>query len=109
MIRVTEKAAVKIRELLVKEGVPAESGGLRIGVRGGGCSGLTYAMRLETEPRTRDNVVEEYGARVFVDPKSYAYLSDTTLDYQESLMRKGFVFQNPHATRTCGCGTSFTA
>lgn len=109
MIHVTEKAAVKIRELLVKEGVPAESGGLRIGVRGGGCSGLTYAMRLETEPRSRDNIVEEYGARVFVDPKSYAYLADTTLDYQESLMRKGFVFQNPRATRTCGCGTSFTA
>ena len=66
-------------------------------------------MRLETEPRGRDNVIEEYGARVFVDPKSYTYLADTTLDYQESLMRKGFVFQNPHATRTCGCGTSFTA
>ena len=109
MIHVTEKAAVKIRELLVKEGVPAESGGLRIGVRGGGGPGLTYAMRLENEPRGRDNVIEEYGARVFVDPKSYAYLADTTLDYQESLMRKGFVFQNPQATRTCGCGTSFTA
>jgi iron-sulfur cluster assembly protein len=109
MIHVTETAAVKIRELLAKEGVPAESGGLRIGVRGGGCSGLTYAMRLETEPRGRDNVIEEHGARVFVDPKSFMYLADTTLDYQESLMRKGFVFQNPHATRTCGCGTSFSA
>jgi iron-sulfur cluster assembly protein len=108
MIRVTEKAATKIRELLAKEGVPAESGGLRIGVRGGGCSGLTYAMRLETAPRSRDNIIEEFGARVFVDPKSYAYLSDTTLDYQESLIRNGFVFQNPQAARTCGCGSSFT-
>lgn len=108
MIHVTEKAAVKIRELLIKEGVPAESGGLRIGVRGGGCSGLTYAMRLENEPRGRDNVIEEFGARVFVDPKSSIYLADTTLDYQESLMRKGFVFQNPRAAKTCGCGTSFT-
>jgi len=107
-IHVTEKAATKIRELLVKEGVPADSGGLRIGVRGGGCSGLTYAMRLENAPRTRDNIIEEFGARVFVDPKSYTYLSETTLDYQESLMRKGFVFQNPQAARTCGCGTSFT-
>jgi iron-sulfur cluster assembly protein len=107
MIHVTEQAAVKIRELLAKEGVP-ESGGLRIGVRGGGCSGLTYAMRLENEPRGHDNVVEEYGARVFVDPKSLTYLADTTLDYQETLMRKGFVFQNPRAARTCGCGTSFT-
>jgi iron-sulfur cluster assembly protein len=107
-IHVTEKAATKIRELLAKEGVPADSGGLRIGVRGGGCSGLTYAMRLETEPRSRDNIIEEFGARVFVDPKSFAYLSDTTLDYQESLIRNGFVFQNPHAARTCGCGSSFT-
>lgn len=107
-IHVTEKAATKIRELLVKEGVPTESGGLRIGVRGGGCSGLTYAMRLETEPRTRDNIIEEFGARVFVDPKSLVYLSDTTLDYQESLIRNGFIFQNPHAARTCGCGSSFT-
>ncbi|MGH9733741.1 MAG: HesB/IscA family protein [Candidatus Acidiferrales bacterium] len=107
-IHVTEKAAGKIRELLSKEGVPTDSGGLRIGVRGGGCSGLTYAMRLETEPRSRDNIIEEFGARVFVDPKSLAYLSDTTLDYQESLIRNGFIFQNPHAARTCGCGTSFT-
>lgn len=107
-IHVTEKAAGKIRELLTKEGVPPDSGGLRIGVRGGGCSGLTYAMRLETEPRSRDNVIEEFGARVFVDPKSLAYLSDTTLDYQESLIRNGFIFQNPHAARTCGCGSSFT-
>lgn len=108
MIHVTEKAAVKIRELLAKEGVPTESGGLRIGVRGGGCSGLTYAMRLEAAPRTRDNIIEEFGVRVFVDPKSYAYLSETTLDYQESLIRNGFVFQNPQAARTCGCGTSFS-
>ncbi len=107
-IHVTEKAAGKIRELLAKEGVPAESGGLRIGVRGGGCSGLSYAMRLETEPRSRDNIIEEFGARVFVDPKSYVYLSETTLDYQESLIRNGFVFQNPQAARTCGCGSSFT-
>jgi iron-sulfur cluster assembly protein len=109
MIHVTEKAAVKIQELLAKEGVPAESGGLRVGVQGGGCSGLTYAMRLETQARDRDNVIEENGARLFVDPKSYLYLQETTLDYQETLMRRGFVFQNPQATRTCGCGSSFTA
>jgi iron-sulfur cluster assembly protein len=109
MIHVTEKAAVKIRELLKKEGVPETSGGLRVGVQGGGCSGLTYAMRLETEARNRDNVIEEHGARIFVDPKSLLYLNNTTLDYQEDLMRQGFVFQNPQATRSCGCGSSFTA
>ena len=106
-IRVTEKAAIKIRELLAKEGVPA-GGGLRIGVQGGGCSGLTYAMRLEAKPRESDTIIEDFGARVFVDPKSAVYLRETTLDYQEELMRRGFVFHNPQATRTCGCGSSFT-
>lgn len=109
MIHVTEKAAKKIHELLVKEGVPAESGGLRVGVQGGGCSGLSYAMRLETQARDRDKVFEENGARVFVDPKSLLYLNGTTLDYVEELIRQGFVFQNPHAARSCGCGSSFTA
>jgi len=105
----TEKAAQKIRELMAKDGVPADSGGLRVGVQGGGCSGLSYAMRLETQARNRDKVFEENGARLFVDPKSYLFLVNTTLDYQETLMREGFVFQNPQATRSCGCGSSFTA
>lgn len=109
MIHVTEKAAQKIQELLVKEGVPGNSGGLRVGVQGGGCSGLSYAMRLDTQPRDRDKIFEENGARVFVDPKSYLYLDNTTLDYERTLMREGFVFQNPQATRSCGCGSSFTA
>ena len=109
MIHLTQKAAEKIRELLTKEGVPQETGGLRVGVQGGGCSGLTYAMRLEIRARDRDKVFEEYGARLFVDPKSYLYLANTTLDYKEDLMRQGFVFQNPQASRTCGCGSSFTA
>jgi iron-sulfur cluster assembly protein len=107
MIHVTEKAAKKIRELLVKQGV-SNKGGLRLGVQGGGCSGLTYAMRLDTEARDRDQVIEENGARVFVDPKSYVYLEEVTLDYEETLMRQGFIFQNPRATHSCGCGTSFT-
>jgi iron-sulfur cluster assembly protein len=107
MIHVTEKAAKKIRELLVKQGV-SNKGGLRLGVQGGGCSGLTYAMRLDIEAGDRDKVIEENGARVFVDPKSYVYLEEVTLDYEETLMRQGFVFQNPKATHSCGCGTSFT-
>jgi iron-sulfur cluster assembly protein len=108
MIHVTEKAAEKIRQLLEKEGLPEASGGLRLGVQGGGCSGLTYALRLETEPRERDNIFEAYGARIFIDPKSLLYLDETTLDYQVTLIRQGFVFQNPHATKSCGCGTSFS-
>ena len=109
MIHLTEKAAEKIRQLLVLEGVAENSGGLRIGVQGGGCSGLSYAMRLETQARDRDKVIEEHGARLFVDSKSFLYLNDITLDYEETLMRQGFVFQNPQATRSCGCGSSFTA
>jgi iron-sulfur cluster assembly protein len=109
MIQITEKAAEKIRALLVKDGVPADTGGLRVGVQGGGCSGLSYAMRLEVKSRERDQVIEENGARLFVDPKSFLYLNNTTLDYREDLMRQGFVFENPLATRSCGCGSSFTA
>lgn len=109
MVHVTEKAAAKIRELLVREGVSSETGGLRIGVQGGGCSGLSYAMRLEAEARGRDKVFEEHGARIFVDPKSYLYLANTTLDYCEDLVRQGFVFENPRAARSCGCGSSFSA
>jgi len=75
--------------------VSPEIGGLRVGVQGGGCSGLSYAMRLDTQARDRDKVFEGFGARVFVDPKSLLYLSGTTLEYEETLMRQGFVFQNP--------------
>jgi len=109
MIHITEKAAEKIRNLLAREGVPEATGGLRLGVQGGGCSGLSYAMRLETQKREKDQVIEEHGARVFVDPKSFLFLNDTTLDYRETLMHQGFVFENPQAVRSCGCGSSFTA
>ena len=108
-IHLTERAAKKIRALLEKDGVPAEQGGLRVGVQGGGCSGLSYAMRLDTQARDRDKIFEEFGARIFVDPKSLLYLNGMTLDYQESLMQSGFVFDNPNAKKACGCGTSFSA
>ena len=108
-IHLAERAAKQIRKLLEKEGVSPEVGGLRVGVQGGGCSGLSYAMRLDTQPRDRDKIFEEFGARIFVDPKSFLYLNGTTLEYEETLMRQGFVFQNPNAARNCGCGSSFTA
>jgi iron-sulfur cluster assembly protein len=108
-IHLTERAAKKIRALLEKDGVPVEQGGLRVGVQGGGCSGLSYAMRLDAQARDRDQIFEEFGARLFVDPKSLLYLNGTTLEYEETLMRQGFVFQNPNAARNCGCGSSFTA
>ena len=108
-IHLSERAAQKIRELLKQEGASPEKGGLRVGVQGGGCSGLSYAMRLDTQARDRDKIFEEHGARIFVDPKSFLYLNGTTLEYEETLMRQGFVFQNPNAARNCGCGSSFTA
>jgi len=108
-MHLTERAAQKIRALLEKEGVSPEVGGLRVGVQGGGCSGLSYAMRLDTQARDRDKIFEEFGARLFVDPKSFLYLNGTTLEYEEMLMRQGFVFQNPNAALNCGCGSSFTA
>ena len=107
-IEVSELAAKRIRVLLEKEGHSPDMGGLRLGVQGGGCSGLSYAMRLEAKPRERDKVFAAHGARVFVDPKSLQYLSGTRLEYEETLMRQGFLLQNPNAARTCGCGTSFT-
>jgi iron-sulfur cluster assembly protein len=109
VIHVSEHAAKKIIALIAKEGLSPETAGLRVGVQGGGCSGLSYAMRLDTQARDRDKVFEEFGARIFVDPKSLLYLNGTTLEYEDTLMRQGFVFQNPNAARSCGCGSSFTA
>ncbi|HXE91753.1 MAG TPA: iron-sulfur cluster assembly accessory protein [Terriglobales bacterium] len=107
-IQVTERALAKIRSALAKEKVSPAEGGLRLGVQGGGCSGLTYNIRFDSKARERDRVFEFDGVRVFVDPKSFIYLHGMTLDYQESLMQQGFVFVNPNASKSCGCGTSFS-
>jgi iron-sulfur cluster assembly protein len=107
MINVTPKAIQKIKEQFVKHGVA--EGGLRLGVQGGGCSGLSYLFKLETAGRPKDNVYEFDGVKVFVDPKSLLYLEGMTLDYRESLIHSGFVFENPNAKKSCGCGTSFSA
>jgi iron-sulfur cluster assembly protein len=108
-ITVTEKAIAKIRSVMTKEGLSPEQGGLRLGVQGGGCSGLSYNIRFDTQPRDRDRIFQFGDVRVFVDPKSLIYLHGMTLDYQETLMHQGFVFVNPQATKSCGCGTSFSA
>lgn len=109
-IEVTEKAIRKIHHAFQKQGV---DGVLRLGVLGGGCSGLSYQFKFDTKTRPTDHVFEfgEEGSRVriAVDPKSMLYLHDLTLDYQETLMQSGFVFHNPNAHKSCGCGTSFTA
>ena len=108
-IEVTEKAIAKIRTTLENEGISPTEGGLRLGVQGGGCSGLSYKIQFDTQPRERDRVFQFGDVRIFVDPKSFIYLAGLTLDYQETLMQQGFVFVNPNAQKSCGCGTSFTA
>ena len=105
----TDKALAKVRTAMAKEGVSPEQGGLRLGVQGGGCSGLSYNVRFDTQPRERDRIFQFSDVRVFVDPKSFIYLNGMVLDYQETLMQQGFVFVNPQATKSCGCGTSFSA
>jgi iron-sulfur cluster assembly protein len=107
-IEVTERALAKIRAVMAKEGIAPEQGGLRLGVQGGGCSGLTYSVRFDTQPRERDRVFQFGDVRVFVDPKSFIYLQGITLDWQETLMQQSFVFLNPNASKSCGCGTSFS-
>jgi len=109
-IEVTEKAIRKIHQAFQKQGV---DGVLRLGVLGGGCSGLSYQFKFDTKTRPTDHVYE-FGdestrVRIAVDPKSILYLHGLTLDYQETLMQSGFVFHNPNAKKSCGCGTSFTA
>jgi iron-sulfur cluster assembly protein len=107
-IQVTEQALDRIRKAMTKEGISAEQGGLRLGVQGGGCSGLSYNIRFDSQPRERDRIFVYGDVRVFVDPKSFIYLNGMILDYQETLMQQGFVFKNPNATKSCGCGSSFS-
>lgn len=108
-IQVTERALQRVRAALTKEGVSPEEGGLRLGVQGGGCSGLSYNIRFDSKPRERDRVYEFSGVRMFVDPKSFIYLHGMILDYEETLMKQGFNFVNPNSSKSCGCGSSFSA
>ena len=106
-ISVTEKAAQNVRHFAAKEG-KGSGFGLRVGVKGGGCSGLLYTLGVvDDEPTENDRVVEDRGIRIFIDKKSYVFLAGTELDFSDGLNGKGFVFQNPNAKRACGCGNSF--
>ncbi|MDQ0337357.1 iron-sulfur cluster assembly protein [Caldalkalibacillus uzonensis] len=104
MITITESASAKIKEMLAQEeGSPY----LRIGVTYGGCSGFTYGMGFDTEKNDDDDVFEQHGITIVVDAESKKYLAGTKIDYKENLMGGGFTIDNPNATVTCGCGTSF--
>ena len=142
-IQLTVRALKRIRVAMAKEGIAPNAGGLRLGITGGGCSGLSYNIRFDSQPRERDRVfafsqshldaasassshiggqpqtsgqpaenvapaASSPPIRIFVDPKSFIYLSGMILDYEETLMRQGFNFINPHSTKSCGCGSSFS-
>ena len=104
LVTLTESAVEKVKELLTQE---EEGKGLRLGVKGGGCSGFSYSIAFDFE-KERDNILEVDGFKVYLDPKSTIYLKGIELDHQGGLEGKGFVFQNPNASNTCGCGESFS-
>lgn len=103
MIILTEKAANKIKTLLVEK----KETGVRAGVRGGGCSGFTYQLKFDNK-KENDRVIESSGVFLYVDPKSFLYLMGTEIDFVDELNQSGFKFINPNAKRTCGCGESFS-
>ena len=105
MIHLTQAAKEEVKRLLNKQNKPEF--GLRVGVHGGGCSGLSYQLSFAAK-QAGDNEFEFEGSKVFVDPKSYLYLKDMTLDFSDSLENRGFKFVNPNAQKSCGCGESFS-
>ena len=105
-IALTAKAAAQVLKIRMENNIP-ETHALRIGVKGGGCSGFTYVLGFDEHPKENDKIMDTEGIRVFIDPKSLFYLSGTVLDFSDGLNGKGFVFNNPQASKTCGCGNSF--
>jgi len=107
-ISVSDKAVKEIKKVMSENNIP-ETFGLRMGVKGGGCSGFSYVLGFDEMAHETDRVFDASGVKVFVDERSLPYLSGIVLDYQDGLSGKGFTFENPNATRTCGCGHSFSA
>ncbi|GEM51264.1 iron-sulfur cluster assembly accessory protein [Empedobacter brevis] len=107
MIKVSESAKNKIIALLQEEGTSIEESFVRVGVTSGGCSGLNYNLEFTKEQRPEDKVFDDNGVKILVDKKSFLYLVGMTLEYSGGLNGKGFIFNNPNASRTCGCGESF--
>ena len=107
MITITDKAKERIVELRKQDGLSKDSH-IRVSVKGGGCSGLMYDLAFDEQQKENDQIFEDKGVKIFVDRKSLLYLVGTTLDFSDGLNGKGFQFVNPNASRTCGCGESFS-
>ncbi len=109
-ILLTEKAADEIKKIVKEQNLPESETKLRVGVKGGGCSGFSYMLDLTEEPKGEsDEEMEAHGVKILVDMKSYLYLNGVEIDFKDEVMGRGFVFKNPNATSTCGCGSSFQA
>ncbi|MDZ7746347.1 MAG: iron-sulfur cluster assembly accessory protein [Halobacteriales archaeon] len=106
-VEITEPAAGQAVGLIEDEGLDTDVAGLRLFVQQGGCAGLSYGMRFDTEPEEDDTIVEGHGLRVFIDPASMDYIGGSTLDFEGGLQGKGFSVENPNAESECGCGESF--
>lgn len=105
MINITEKAQSEFQRIMQEEG--AQATGIRMGVKGGGCSGFTYVMSFETAKKDGDITLNEERVPLFIDQKSFVYLEGLEIDFVSDLLNRGFKFRNPNATKSCGCGTSF--
>jgi len=108
-ISLSETAAREIKTIIDQQELDKEKIRLRVGVKGGGCSGFSYLLDLTEQARDTDEQFEAHGIKVVCDPKSYLYLNGTSIDFKDEIMGRGFVFNNPNATSTCGCGSSFQA
>jgi iron-sulfur cluster assembly protein len=108
MIKVSASAKNKVRMLMTEEGFDPNLAYVRVGVKSGGCSGLSYELNFDNETNQKDSLYEDNDVKIIVDKKSLLYLIGTTLEYSGGLNGKGFVFNNPNAQRTCGCGESFS-
>lgn len=108
MIKVSESASKKIIEMMKEDGFDATRDYVRVGVKSGGCSGLSYELKFDKETTENDKVFEDNSIKIAVEKKSFLYLIGTTLEFSGGLNGKGFVFNNPNAQRTCGCGESFS-
>ena len=108
-LTLSEKAADEIKTIIEQQELDTENVRLRVGVKGGGCSGFSYLLDLTENQKDTDEELEQHGIKIICDPKSLLYLGGVTIDFKDELMGRGFVFNNPNATATCGCGSSFSA